>query len=167
MQEPVLVLNANFAPINVCNTRRAIGLILTGKASMVMNGRGSIKTVSLVLEKPSVIRLGRMVRRPRPRVTLSKIEIFRRDDYSCQYCGTRGGNLTLDHVIPRRLGGTHSWENLVTACAYCNHKKGGRTSSQAGMRLLKTPREPSSSAAYIFARYTKINDEWVPYLMGL
>ena len=166
MQEPVLVLNANFAPINVCNTRRAIGLILTGKASMVMNGRGSIKTVSLVLEKPSVIRLGRMVRRPRPRVTLSKIEIFRRDDYSCQYCGTRGGNLTLDHVIPRRLGGTHSWENLVTACAYCNHKKGGRTSSQAGMRLLKMPREPSSSAAYIFARYTKINDEWVPYLMG-
>jgi len=166
MQEPVLILNANFAPINVCTTRRAIGLILTGRASMVMNGRGTIKTISADLEKPSVIRLGRMVKRPRPRVKLNKREIFRRDFYTCQYCGTLGGNLTLDHVIPRRLGGTHSWNNLVTACAYCNHKKGGRTASQAGMRLKIKPKEPSSSAAYIFARYTITNDEWESYLIG-
>jgi len=166
MQEPVLVLNANFAPINVCTTRRAIGLIHTGKASMVMNGRGTIKTVSAALEKPSIIRLGRMVKRPRPRVKLSKREIFRRDNYTCQYCGVRGGNLTLDHVIPRRLGGTHSWENLVTACAFCNHKKGGRTALQAGMMLFKNPKEPSSSAEYIFGRYTIINEEWEPYLLG-
>ena len=76
MHEPVLVLNANFAPINVCTTRRAIGLIFTGKASMVMDGRGIIKTVSKDIEKPSIIRLGRMVRRPRPRVILNKREIF-------------------------------------------------------------------------------------------
>lgn len=166
MQEPVLILNANFAPINVCTTRRAIGLILTGKASMVMNGRGTIRTVSEILEKPSVIRLGRMIKRPRPKVILNKREIFRRDNYTCQYCGTRGGNLTLDHVIPRRLGGTHTWENLVTACAYCNHKKGGRTVFQAGMNLPNKPKEPSSSASYIFARYTMINEDWEPYLIG-
>lgn len=166
MQEPVLVLNANFAPINVCTTRRAVGLILTGRASMVMNGRGTIKTISLSLEKPSIIRLGRMIKRPRPRVKLSKREIFRRDSYTCQYCGTRGGNLTLDHVIPRRLGGSHTWNNLVTACAYCNHKKGGRTALQAGMKLLKKPLEPSSSATYIFGRYTKINEDWEPFLSG-
>jgi 5-methylcytosine-specific restriction endonuclease McrA len=69
-------------------------------------------------------------------------------------------------VIPRRLGGTHSWENLVTACALCNHKKGGRTVLQADMKLLKKPKIPSSSAAYIFARYTNIHDDWEPFLMG-
>jgi 5-methylcytosine-specific restriction endonuclease McrA len=166
MHTPVLVLNANFAPINVCTTRRAIGLILTGKASMVMDGRGIIKTVTTSMEKPSVIRLGRMVKPPRPRVKLNKRELFRRDNYTCQYCGKRGGHLTIDHVIPRRLGGLQSWQNLVTACASCNHRKGGRTASQAGMTLRQKPIEPSSSALYIFARYTKINGEWKPYLTG-
>jgi 5-methylcytosine-specific restriction endonuclease McrA len=166
MNESVLVLNANFAPINVCTTRRAIGLLLTGKASMVMNGRGVINTVSVTIEKPSVIRLGRMVKRPRPRVKLSKREIFRRDNYTCQYCGSRDGTLTLDHVIPRRLGGIHSWKNLVTACAACNHHKGGRTAEQAGMKLRRLPTEPSSSATYIFARHVRQNMEWEPYLMG-
>lgn len=166
MNESVLVLNANFAPINVCTTRRAIGLILTGRASMVMNGRGVITTISANIDKPSVIRLDRMVKRPRPRVKLCKREIFRRDNYTCQYCGSREGILTLDHVIPRRLGGVHSWENLVTACATCNHHKGGRTVEQASMRLKKTPAEPSSSATYIFARHIYQNLEWEPYLNG-
>jgi 5-methylcytosine-specific restriction endonuclease McrA len=133
---------------------------------MVMNGRGTIKSVSISLEKPSIIRLGRMIKRPRPRVKLSKREIFRRDSYTCQYCGVHGGNLTLDHIIPRRLGGTHTWENLVTACAYCNHKKGGRTALQAGMKLLNKPIEPTSSATYIYGRYTIINEEWEPFLSG-
>lgn len=166
MNEPVLVLNANFAPINVCTTRRALGLILTGKASMVMDGRGIIQTVADNFEKPSIIRLGRMVKRPRPRVKLNKREIFRRDGYTCQYCGTRGGNLTIDHVIPRRLGGIHSWANLVTACASCNHRKGGRIAAQAGMKLLKKPVQPSSTALYIYARHTQQNSEWEPYLAG-
>ena len=166
MNEPVLVLNANFSPINVCTTRRAIGLILTGKASMVMDGRGLIETVSNHFEKPSIIRLGRMVKRPRPRVKLNKREIFRRDGFTCQYCGSRGGNLTIDHVTPRRLGGIHSWENLVTACAACNHHKGGRTVDQAGMWLVKKPIEPSSTAIYIFSRHARHNIEWEPFLSG-
>ncbi|MBN1668752.1 MAG: HNH endonuclease, partial [Anaerolineales bacterium] len=153
MNEPVLVLNANFAPINVCSTRRAIGLILTGKASLVLNGRGMIQGASQPFPHPSIIRLDHMVRRPRPRVKLNRKEIFRRDDYTCQYCGQRGGQLTIDHVTPRRLGGQHTWDNLVTACAACNHRKGGRTAEQAGMALRKTPREPTSSALYIFSRH--------------
>lgn len=166
MYEPVLVLNANFAPINVCTTRRAIGLILTGKASMVMDGRGTIKTISKDIDKPSIIRLGRMIKRPRPRVILNKREIFRRDRYTCQYCGTRGVNLTIDHVIPRRLGGIHSWENLVTACSACNHRKGGRTIEQARMQLLIKPKEPASTAIYIFSRHVRSNGEWEPFLRG-
>lgn len=167
MHEPVLVLNANFAPINVCTTRRAIGLILAGKASLVMNGRGFIHTVSRDYPRPSIIRLDYMVKRPRPRIKLTKREIFRRDNYTCQYCGKRGGYLTIDHVIPRHLGGTHTWENLVTACPQCNHRKGGRTLEQANMRLLNQPHEPKSSALYLFGSYA-INryQEWLPFLEG-
>jgi len=166
MFEPVLVLNANFEPINVCNIRRAIGLILSGKANLVLNGRGEIKTVSITYPRPSVIRLERMVRRPRPRIRLTKREILRRDDYTCQYCGQRSPYLTVDHVRPRRLGGQHSWENLVAACPSCNHRKGGRTLEQAQMRLFRPPSEPPTSARYMFARHLNENTEWVPYIEG-
>ena len=166
MKEPVLVLNANFAPINVCTTRRAIVLILTEKASLVINGRGYIQTVSRTFQRPSIIRLGQMIKRPRPHVSLNRREVLRRDNYSCQYCGTRAGTLTLDHVYPKHLGGEHSWENLVTACSSCNHRKGGRTLEQAGMALRTTPHEPSLSAEYIFARHIKRNMEWQPFLKG-
>ena len=166
LNEPVLVLNANFAPINVCTTRRAIVLILTEKASLVINGRGYIKTISHTFPRPSIIRLGNMVKRPRPRVKLNRREILRRDHYTCQYCGTRTGPLTLDHIYPKHLGGAHSWENLVTACAACNHLKGGRTLEQAGMRLRSIPREPSLSAEYIFSRQSQQNQEWLPFLTG-
>jgi 5-methylcytosine-specific restriction endonuclease McrA len=166
MQEPVLVLNANFEPINICNTRRALGLMLTGKASLVLNGRGVIKTVSSTFPRPSIIRLEKMVRRPRPRVKLTKREILRRDNYTCQYCGYQTLHLTIDHVIPRRLGGPHGWENLVAACPTCNHRKGGRTAEQAQMRLLRAPGEPPSTAVYIFSRHIGHNDDWIPYIEG-
>ncbi len=166
MQLPVLVLNANFEPINVCNTHRALGLILTGKAMLVLNGRGEIKTISRSFPCPSVIRLQKQVKRPRPRVKLTKREILRRDDYTCQYCGQRTNSLTIDHVIPRHLGGPHLWENLVTACPPCNHRKGGRTLDQAQMRLLKPPSAPPSNAHYIFARHLKENQEWLPFVDG-
>jgi 5-methylcytosine-specific restriction endonuclease McrA len=100
----VLVLNANFEPIHVCTTHRAINLILSGKAILVLNGRGEIKTVSRSFPCPSIIRLDKMIKRPRPSVRLTKREILRRDDFTCQYCGQRFAYLTIDHIIPRRLG---------------------------------------------------------------
>jgi 5-methylcytosine-specific restriction endonuclease McrA len=166
MDEPVLVLNANFEPINVCNTRRAIGLILTGKAALIVNGRGTIQTVSRALPRPSVIRLELMIQRPRQRVKLNRREIFRRDNYTCQYCGRQVANLTLDHVVPRHLGGAHSWTNVVTACAHCNHQKGGRRLEESHMALLKAPNEPPSNAIYIFGRHLDANREWEPFISG-
>lgn len=166
MFAPVLVLNANFEPINVCTTRRAIGLILSGKASLVLNGRGEIATVTQTYPRPSVIRLEKMVKRPRPTVRLTKREVLRRDDYTCQYCGKRYPYLTIDHVIPRRLGGKHTWDNLVAACPICNHRKGGRTLEQAQMRLLRQPTEPPASAVYIFGRHINDNNEWLPFVQG-
>lgn len=166
MQAPVLVLNANFEPINVCSTRRAVGLILTGKAAMVINGRGYIHTIALEIARPSVIRLEEMVHRPRPRVKLSRREIFRRDHYTCQYCGRHTNDLTLDHIVPRHLGGEHTWINVVAACPSCNHRKGGRKLEESRMALLKLPVEPPSNAMYIYGRHLIENGEWEPFITG-
>ncbi|GAB4543872.1 MAG: HNH endonuclease [Anaerolineales bacterium] len=164
MHEPVLVLNANFEPIHVCSTRRALGLILAGKANLIVNGRGHIRTVSQTLPRPSVIRLETQVRKPRPHVKLTRREIFRRDNYTCQYCGRRDVTLTVDHVLPRRLGGQQIWTNLVAACPSCNHRKGGRRVEEAQMKLLHIPKEPPANAAYIFGRHLEENQEWTPYV---
>jgi 5-methylcytosine-specific restriction endonuclease McrA len=166
MQDPVLVLNANFEPIHVCSTRRAIGLILSGKADMVANGRGMIRTVSKHIPRPSVIRLETQIHRPRPRVKLTRREVFRRDNYTCQYCGKRDGALTVDHVLPRHLGGQHIWTNVVAACPTCNHRKGGRKVEETHMHLLHIPKEPPANAAYIFGRHVADNNEWAPYIAG-
>lgn len=107
-----------------------------------------------------------MVHPPRLKVYLSRREIFRRDLLTCQYCGQTGVTLTIDHIIPRRLGGPHSWSNLVTACSLCNHRKGGRTLDEAGMKLLKIPKDPPKSAEYIYARYLDENKEWHQFLTG-
>ena len=166
LRDPVLVLNANYEPLNVCTIRRAMGLIFSDKASMLLNGRGEIHTSRNIFPAPSVIRLDRMIKRPRPNVKLNKQEVFRRDSYTCQYCGRTEADLTLDHVIPRRLGGTHSWENLVAACRVCNHHKGGRMLDSAGIHLTKRPEAPAASAQYIFGRYLNSNHEWVTYIEG-
>jgi len=166
MQTPVLVLNANFEPINICNTRRAIGLILGGKAAMVLNGRGYIHTVTQLIPQPSVIRLEHMIHRPRLQVKLTRREVFRRDNFTCQYCGRHISNLTVDHVLPKHLGGEHTWTNVVAACPACNHHKGGRRLEEAHMALLHKPVIPPSSALYIFGHHLTENGEWEPFING-
>lgn len=166
MGDFVLVLNANFEPIHVCNTRRAIGLILGEKATLVLNGRGEMKTVRQSYPIPSIIRLEKMISRPRPRIKLTRREIFRRDNYTCQYCGKRTGELTIDHILPKHRGGRHTWENVVTACRACNHRKGGRTAAEANMQLLHQPVEPPSSLLYLFGQHLPDNTEWEPFING-
>lgn len=166
MNEPVLVLNANFQPINITSTYRAINLMLNEKASLVLNGRGFIHSVSQTFPLPSVIRLTRMVKRPYPRVQLTRKEIFHRDNYTCQYCGRKTNSLTIDHVIPRRLGGETDWNNIVTACPRCNHLKGGMTPEQSGMFPIKTPQRPPNTAAYLFGKHLDKNHEWRTFLIG-
>jgi len=166
MNEPVLVLNGNYAPMNVCSTRRAMCLILVGKANMVMDGRGVVRTVTRSFPKPSIIRLHAVVKRPRASVKLSKQEIFRRDQFKCQYCGQQARDLTVDHVLPQHLGGESIWSNLVTACASCNHQKGGLTLAQAGLKLRKPPAHPPKTAAYLFRKYLNSYQEWEPYIQG-
>lgn len=166
MPKEVLVLNANFEPIHVCNLRRAVGLVLNDRASLILNGRGEIRTVQRSFPRPSVIRLQKMIHRPRLHVRLTRREIFRRDNYTCQYCGKHTLALTIDHVVPRHLGGPHTWTNIVAACSACNHRKGGRTMEEANMRLLSLPKEPPSSAYYIFGKHLTEYTEWEPFLTG-
>ncbi|NIS79420.1 MAG: HNH endonuclease [Anaerolineales bacterium] len=166
MNDPVLLLNANYAPLNVCTTRRAMGLILAGKAELLLNGRGFIRTIRQAFPRPSVIRLGYMIKRPRPRVRLTKREIFRRDNYTCQYCDSQASRLTVDHIVPRHQGGDLSWSNLVTACERCNLKKGGRNLQVARMTLLRYPKEPHATALYLYGSYLPENQDWHPYLEG-
>jgi 5-methylcytosine-specific restriction endonuclease McrA len=166
MNEPVLVLNANYQPINVTSSYRAINLILAEKATLIMNGRGYIHSVTQRFPLPSVIRLRRMIKRPRPVVKLTRKEIFRRDNYTCQYCQRQLKNLTIDHVIPRHLGGKTNWSNVVTACSRCNHLKGGMTPEQSGMYPRQRPKSPPNSAVYLFGKHLKNNREWKQFLVG-
>ena len=163
---PVLILNVNFEPLHVCNIKRAMGLVLSGKAEIILNGRGVIHSSSAVFEIPSVIRLSYLIKRPRPRVPLSKREILRRDEFTCQYCGRQTRFLTLDHVIPRHRGGPHTWQNLVAACPSCNWQKGGRSPAEAGMSLRRQPFEPRATADYRFGTHLQHNREWEQFLEG-
>jgi 5-methylcytosine-specific restriction endonuclease McrA len=163
---PVLVLNGNYEPLNVCDTRRALALLLACKADVLINGRGVLRSGSAEFELPSVIRLRSMVRRPYLRLQMSKREVLRRDNHTCQYCGRKSPHLTIDHVIPRHLGGPHTWENVVAACAPCNRRKGGALPGRVNMSLLTVPREPAATAGYRFGRYLPAHREWEPYLNG-
>ena len=160
---PVLVLNLNYLPINVCNARRAVVLLGKGKAESLENGRGEVRTPSTRIEIPSIIRLVYLVKRPFASRKLSRKDVFLRDKYTCQYCNQKTRNLTLDHVVPRRQNGGHSWENVVSACIPCNSRKAGSTPSEAKMTLLKQPKAPYPNPYYVLHNRT-ILDEWRKFI---
>jgi len=166
INRPVLVLNNNYEPLNICRVRRAVPLIYLGKAEMVENGVGFIHTSRDSFAVPTVIRLHHIIKRPHPQRKLTRIEIFNRDNFVCQYCGKKKNPLTLDHVVPRYQGGAHSWENVVSACNHCNRRKAGRTPKQAGMKLLKQPKRPSSRLPFrIPPNYLDTMTGWHKYLL--
>jgi 5-methylcytosine-specific restriction endonuclease McrA len=160
----VLVLNQNYEPLNVTNARRAFVLLDRGKAEVLEHAAGILRSPSESFVLPSVIRLIYMIKRPRPQVRLSRREVFLRDNYTCQYCGTKGRDLTLDHVVPRQRGGKHTWENLVSACKTCNHRKGNRTPEEARMFLSRPPHRPRSSSFFIFGPYMHTQLGWQKFI---
>jgi len=157
---PVLVLNQNYEPLNVCTVRRAVVIVDRGKAEILENGRGNLHSASSAFPIPSVIRLVYLIRRPRPQGRLTRRDVFLRDQFSCQYCGKRTKELTLDHVLPRHRGGRHEWDNVVAACKACNHRKAGRTPKEASMRLVREPYRPPSSFHRTFYHYLEVQVEW-------
>jgi len=163
---PVLVLNQNYEPLNVCRVRRAVVLLYQRKAEMLENGVGFIHSTSQDFQVPSVIRLPYLVKRPfRTERKLTRLEVFNRDHYTCQYCGKATRQLTIDHIIPRYRGGQHTWENVVSACIACNRRKAGKTPEEAGMKLRQTPSPPKRSHLfYIPSHFIETRDEWQRYL---
>src|SRR5881409_3274284 len=164
---PVLVLNQNYEPLNVCNVRRAFVLVDRGKAEIIENGRGYLHSQTAVFEIPSVIRLVYLIRRPRPNGRLTRRDVFLRDRFACQYCGKQTKELTLDHVLPRHRGGGHDWINVVAACKPCNHRKAGHTPKEAHMKLLREPARPSYSYFRTFYHYLEVNEPWRKFIPGI
>ena len=164
LKRNVLVLNNSFQPLHVCQARRAVVLVMCGKAEAVeYYEHYRIRTVSRSFPIPSVVRLHLYIQPTRRGIALNRRNIMRRDGYRCQYCGSRSHMLTTDHIIPRSLGGGETWDNLVTACVNCNNKKGSRTPKAAGMRLITQPRRP---AFYSFIKFyhPDSHEKWRPYL---
>ncbi len=145
-----LTLNASFEPLTLVPVRRALRLVLDGKAEIVeADGSGLMRSARLVIPRPSVIRLVRFVHVPRKfRRQVTNTFLFARDRYTCQFCGRREAELgfreclTRDHLVPISRGGTNEWSNVVTACSPCNTRKGNRLVQECGMQLLSTPTEP-------------------------
>ena len=141
----VLVLNATFEPLNTVSMPRAVSLLLAEKAELVEAAEAQLRSQSLSLPMPLVIRLVTFVRIPRMLpLGVTRRGVLKRDNFTCQYCGRiqTPSELTLDHVLPRSRGGKTTWENIVAACKPCNHHKGNRTPAEAHMRTLHQPFRP-------------------------
>lgn len=160
----VLVLNATYEPINVCTVRRAVVLLLKEKAEVIEHADSTLHSATQSMTRPMVIRLVTYVRVPRDthRRKITRRAVFARDNWTCQYCGSRG-NLTVDHVIPRSKGGGSTWDNIVASCAPCNRRKGNALPRQAGMELAHPPRTPSPNV-FIHVASPTIPTAWLQYL---
>ncbi len=179
LQRPTLILNRNWQPVNVTSVARAIVMVFSGTARVVepsdyqtydwtqwsklrpRDGEPGVRAVRFFLRVPEVVTLNRYDRLPPPKVAFSRRNLFKRDRHTCQYCGRRfpSEDLTIDHVVPRSLGGLTVWENCVLACIRCNGKKGGQTPSQAGMKLLHRPIRPSWSPFYAGPNFARL-ESW-------
>lgn len=167
MNYAVLVLNASYEVINVCNLKRAINLIFKGVAIVEEQTEMFLHSPTVSIQIPAVIRLLRYVKIPYHRVKFSRRNILIRDNHTCQYCleKFKPAELTLDHVIPLSRGGWDGWDNVVVACRTCNNKKGDLTPEQAGMRLSRKPRLPSVvTYLQIIRRLGEGKKEWRRYL---
>nr|WP_207908979.1 HNH endonuclease [Pseudonocardia endophytica] len=161
----VLLLNASFEPLAVVTAKRAIVLLLSGKAECIQEALegAAFRSENLSLPAPSVMRLSRYVRVPyRRAVPMTRAGVLRRDARRCAYCGRRAD--TIDHVIPRSRGGVHSWENCVAACRACNSRKADRLVEELGWTLRVKPAPPSRSAGGVLVLAVEPLPAWEPWL---
>ncbi|MEV0701553.1 HNH endonuclease [Saccharopolyspora sp. NPDC050389] len=161
----VLLLNTTFEPLTALPLRRAIVLLVCGKAEVVHGDSAGMVLHSATdsVEVPSVIRLSNFVRVPyRGRVPLTRAALMLRDNYRCVYCGARAE--TIDHVVPRSRGGPHAWENCVACCTKCNHRKADKTLAELGWRLPVAPHAPRGRHWRLLAGLSETDPLWLPYL---
>lgn len=175
----VLILNKSWIPVQITTVKRAICLVYTGLARFVdcdtyqmydfdewckRASSAFIKTPSVRVPLPSVVVLiDYNGMRAHTKVPFSRVNLLKRDNYTCQYCGKelRSNQLNIDHIMPRSRGGMTSWTNCVAACYRCNNKKDNKTPREASMRLLKQPIRPNWSF-YMFGSVE--NEEWKRFI---
>lgn len=170
--EHTLLLNTTYEPLQVVSWKRAIRMMFQEKVEVVEHYNREIRSVTLSLKVPSVVRLLHFVRvrHYHPQVKFSRNNLFARDKYRCQYCGRRhtAAELTYDHVFPVARGGRKNWQNIVTSCITCNRHKGNRTPEEAGMALLRRPTAPHSFPARAQLLFSRIPapDCWKVYIFS-
>ena len=161
----VLLLKSTFEPLTALPMRRAVVMLMCGKADVVHDDPLGpvIHSASRTIVVPSVIRLRTYVRVPyRARVPMTRAALMHRDRFRCAYCGAKAD--TVDHVIPRSRGGGHSWENCVAACSPCNHRKADRLLSELGWTLRATPVPPKGQHWRLLSSVKELDPAWVRYL---
>ena len=182
LQQPTLVLNRNWQPINITSVARSLSMVFGGTARVVdpqtyqlydwddwsvlvpRDGEPFVQAVTQRFRLPEVVTITGFDRLLMSTVTFSRRNIFKRDRFTCQYCGTqpRRDELTIDHVVPRAQGGQSTWTNCVLACVTCNHRKADRTPDQAQMRLKKQPVRPVWNP--IYSRHSLRLDSWQKFI---
>ena len=170
-----LALNTSFEPLTLVPVRRALRLVIDGKAEIVEVDRGRFfRSEHLTIPRPSVIRLVRFVHVPRKfRRQVTNTFLFARDRYSCQYCGRSVAQfrsrecLTRDHLVPLSRGGTNDWTNVTTSCSTCNTRKRNRLPQECGMHPRMTPHEPHFvHLAWAVRRLTPIQSKYIRMFYG-
>jgi len=170
-----LALNASYEPLTMVPLRRALRLVIDGKAEIVeADNHTPVRSEKQAFPRPAVIRLTRYVHVPRRfRRQVTNTFLFARDDYQCQYCGRRANelkpreSLTRDHLIPMSRGGTNEWSNVVTACSACNTRKANRMPAEIGMQPLNTPAEPHFvHLSWAVRRLTPIQSQYIRTFYG-
>ena len=167
LQDRVLVLNSTYEAINICTAKRALIMILSGKADIVEDSSIAVRSARMTMLCPEVIRLHRFIPLPYRPIPFCRKNILLRDDFSCQYCGKQlsPDHLTLDHIFPISKGGTDSWTNVVTACKKCNHHKGDKTLEEAGLKLRHRPDKPTlPTYLHLVRMIGKQREVWRKYL---
>ena len=161
----VLLLNSTFEPLTAVSVRRAVVMVLCGKADVVHEDPNGPELCSATraLVVPTVIRLRSYVRVPyRARIPMTRAALMHRDRFRCAYCGSKAD--TVDHVVPRSRGGDHSWENCVAACATCNHRKADKLLTELGWTLRSTPLPPKGQHWRLLSSVKELDPAWARYL---
>ncbi|WP_245930423.1 HNH endonuclease [Allonocardiopsis opalescens] len=161
----VLLLNASYEPLTTLPLRRAVLLVLREKAEVVHGDTAgaALRSASVRISVPSVIRLRRYIRVPyHRRIPLTRVALMRRDHYRCAYCGQYAE--TIDHVVPRSRGGAHTWENCVASCRPCNHRKADKLLEELGWRLRATPTAPRGLHWRLINVDPQRDPQWEQYL---
>lgn len=162
-----LVLDQGYLPHRIVGWKRAVTMLFEGKVEVIEEYEEDIRSISISIKMPAVVRLLGAIRGRKKAIKFSRINVMTRDKYRCQYCGEKlsMNKLNYDHVVPRSRGGRTVWENIVTACYPCNEKKGDRTPAEAGMRLLKKPVKPTYLPMIAFRIDTSnIPDAWASWI---